>query len=172
MPIYGLVLRSDPDAQVQEWVATEDIDDLLKPDSMFIPCDSARAGRQVLAERFPVPEVLAGKLADVATVVTVVDYHASSPDRSGYLSGFRVFPQGRITGVRHHRYNSTTAKLADALVTAGGGVIGSSQDPYSSTASHRQVAHALRRDSMFKASDLVLRETGYGYEVVRDPKKA
>lgn len=171
MPIYGLVLQSDPDAAVQEWAVTEDIDDILKPDSMFIPCDSAGEGHKALLDRYPVPEklaeALAGKRIDLTTVQS---YDKIKPDRSGYVRAFRVFPQGRITGV--HKHSGLYSHLAAGLVAAGSGVIGKQDDPYRSDATHHQIAHAVRRDPVFKASDLVLRETSQGYEVVRDPRKA
>jgi hypothetical protein len=167
MAMYGLVLRSDPDAAEQVWEATENVDDLLKPEDTLVLCDTLAAGESELAARYPVPprleELLKNKRMCLRTVCRVG-------------RGVVVYPRGLIDTVeRCFSEVYDVSALAQGLVAVGGAVISNHPTCRYGVASGREIVAALRKDPVFVDSDLVIcSKSGGGdyFDVVVDQRKA
>lgn len=165
MAMYGLVLRSDPEAAVQVWEPTEDVDDLLKPEDTFVLCDTMDAGQRELESRFPVPprlkELLGNKRMNLCTVL-----------RYGHRC--TVYPRGLIYHVKcSYSEVYDIPDLAQGLVAVGGATISDRSSNHYGVASGQKVVSALRKDPVFAASDLVVRRLGDDdFDVLASPRKA
>jgi len=171
MSMYGLALRSDPETEIQEWEETYDVDDMLKPETMFIPCRTMDEGLAILKARHPVPERLKECLASQSTMtVDTCQLYRNG----GAKLRVRTYPRARVTSMRKYgRSVEGISELVQGLIALGGGVIGYSGGSWD-VASHHQIVNALRRNSLFAASDLVIRQIkdSDDLEVVVNPKKA